>query len=73
MIFGGHNYCLFVARIVSFAPKRSESANNTTRDTNKQYVPTKIMLLINMNINIQGQIIYTQLIKYFITSSILRK
>jgi hypothetical protein len=30
---------------VSFAPERSEGANDTTRDTNKQYVPTKIMLL----------------------------
>jgi hypothetical protein len=27
-------YCLFVARVVSFAPKNSEGAN----DTNKQYV-----------------------------------
>jgi hypothetical protein len=29
--------------------------------------------VINININMQGQIIYTQLIKYFIAPSILSK
>ena len=30
-------YSLFVARVASFAPERTESANDATRDTNKLY------------------------------------
>ena len=45
MTFGGHAYCLFTARVITFAPERSEGANVTTRATNKQDDPTKVVLL----------------------------
>ena len=38
-------YCLFVSCVITFAPEQSESANVTTRATNKQYDPTKVVLL----------------------------
>ena len=38
-------YCLFVARVVTFAPERSEGASVTTRATNKQYDPAKVVSL----------------------------
>ena len=34
-------YSLFVARLASFAPRRSEGANDATRDTNKLYARQK--------------------------------
>ena len=34
-------YCLFVARVASFASERSEGANDATRATNKQYAREK--------------------------------
>ena len=34
-------YCLFVARVASFALERSEGANDATRATNKQYARQK--------------------------------
>ena len=34
-------YSLFVARVASFAPERSEGANDATRDTNKLYARQK--------------------------------
>ena len=37
--------CLFVARVVTFTPERSDCANVTTRATNKQYDLTKVVLL----------------------------
>ena len=32
-------YSLFVARVASFAPERSEGPNDATKDTNKLYAP----------------------------------
>ena len=34
-------YSLFVARVASFAAKRSEGTNDATRDTNKLYARQK--------------------------------
>ena len=34
-------YSLFVARVASFTPERSEGANDATRDTNKLYARQK--------------------------------
>ena len=34
-------YCLFVARVASFAPERREGVNDATRATNKQYARQK--------------------------------
>ena len=44
MTLGGY-IVPFVARVVTFAPERNESANVTTRATNKQYDQTKVVLL----------------------------
>ena len=44
MTFEGH-IVPFVASVVTFSPERNESANVTTRATNKQYDPTKVVLL----------------------------
>ena len=41
MTFGGHIYSLFVARVASFAPERSQGANDATRDMNKLYARQK--------------------------------
>ena len=51
-------YSLFVARVASFAPERSEGANDVTRDTNKPYVRQKSFDYIII-INTQGQIVRT--------------
>ena len=34
-------FSIFVARVASFAPERSESVNDATRDTNKLYAQQK--------------------------------
>ena len=40
MTFGGHTVYL-CPRVASFAPERSENANDATRDTNKLYARKK--------------------------------
>ena len=59
MAFGGNS--LFVARITSFAPERSEGANEARRDTNKLYALQKSLIIII--INTQGQIVQIYFIR----------
>ena len=49
-------HSLFVSLIASFAPKRSEGANDAKGDTNKLYVQQKLFDYIII-INTQGQIV----------------
>ena len=55
-------YSLFVARVASFAPERSEGANDAMRDTNNLYMTNKSPLIIII-INTQGQIVPIHLIR----------
>ena len=51
MTFGGHIVNLILARVVKFSARlRSEGEGLTTRAKNKQYDPTKVMLLTLLSI-----------------------
>ena len=53
---------LFVVRVASFVPERSEGASNATRDTNKLLMPSKSHVVIII-INTQGQIVQIYFIR----------
>ena len=51
-----------MARVASFAPERSEGANDATRVTNNLYMPDKSHVIIII-INTQGQIVQNYFIR----------